>query len=317
MMSDSRDETVRPLRDRSFADNEPVKLSICCITFNHASFVAQCLDGFLDQRCDFRVEIVIYDDGSADQTATIIREYATRHPTIFRTILMSDNQFSKGVNPYFGYVFPAAQGRYIAVCDGDDFWTDPMKVSRQVSVLDSEPDIALTFGRVCGVDENGANIPYVGGIERDLSAAQLKAAPPINTLTSCFRNIFRNGPVSLFIRTSTIGDLTIWGMLGYYGGARFLPDLAPANYRIRPGGLISMQGRERQIAMTAITHMHLAAYHMEQCDTDATLAAIAAMVAHFNSADQGFLSYQPATHEPLRRKFKRWRKAIKRRLRGR
>ena len=317
MMFDLMRESDLPLRDRTFVDNEPVKLSICCITFNHANFVAQCLDGFLDQRCNFRVEIVIYDDASTDQTAAIISEYAARHPTIFRTMLMLDNQFSKGVNPYFGYVFPVAMGDYIAVCDGDDFWADPTKLSRQVRILDTEPDIALTFGRVRGVDENGKDTPYRGGVERDLSPKQLKAAPPINTLTSCFRNIFRDGPVSLFVRTSTIGDLTVWGMLGYHGGARFLPELLPANYRLRVGGLISMQGRERQITMTAITHLHLAAFHLEKGDTHATLAAIKEMIAHFNEVGQGSLNYRSVWNEPISRRFKRWRRAVKRRLRGR
>lgn len=316
MMMHLQSKTMSPLREQSYADDQPVKLSICCISFNHANYIAQCLDGFLDQRCDFRVEIVIYDDGSTDQTGAVIQNYATRHPTIFRTILMTDNQFSKGVNPYFVYVFPAARGEYIAFCDGDDFWTDPTKLMRQVEVLDSDPEIVLTFGRVRGVDENGADTPYKGGIERDLSAEQLKAAPPINTLTTCFRNIFRHMQMPLYIRTSPIGDLAVWSMLGYHGQARFLPELAPASYRLRPAGLISMQKREQQIMLGAAAYMHIAAYHIvDQNDTGAGKAAIATMTAVFNEMGLGTLVYRPS--ESLRRKYKRWARKIRHRLRRR
>lgn len=311
------------LRDRSFDPAEPVAVSICCITFNHEAFIAQCLEGFLDQRCDFRVEVVIYDDASTDRTAAIIREYASRYPTVFRTILMEQNQFSKGVNPYFGHVFPAAHGEYLAICDGDDYWTDPDKLSRQVAVLVTEPTIALTYGPVRGVDESGAEVPHKGGIRRDLTAEELKAGPPINTLTTCFRNIFRDKPVSLYIRTSTIGDCMVWAMLGYYGGAHFMSDLAPASYRLRAGGLMSMQSRDRQIMMTAVARMHVAAFHAEQGDLLAFDDAMLAMAAQYSAGAPGVLRFKPSAPAPLsvklrrlRKSFTQWRKSTARRLRG-
>ena len=83
-----------PLRDREFGKDEPVKVSICAITFNHQDNIVQCLEGFLDQVSDFRIEVLIHDDASTDGTADIIRDYATRYPTIFRTILQTENQYS-------------------------------------------------------------------------------------------------------------------------------------------------------------------------------------------------------------------------------
>ena len=302
--------TLAALRDRSFADDEPVKLSICCIAFNHAAFIQQCIDGFLDQRCDFRIEVVIYDDASTDQTADIIRDYAAKHPTIFRTILMQDNQFSKGVNPYFGYVFPAARGEYLAICDGDDYWTDPAKLAKQVTVLEAEPGIALTFGTVRGVDESGAEVSYTGSLKRDLTSDELKTGPSINTLTSCFRNIYRGGSVSLYIRTATIGDLMVWAMLGYHGGARFMPDLAPASYRLRAGGLMSMQARDRQIMMTVVAQMHVAGYHAEQGDISAFDDAMLAMTKQYNAGAPGALHYKTAMPASLRVRLVRWRKTF-------
>lgn len=310
-------QTLPALRDRVFGPDEPVKLTICCIAFNHESYIAQALDGFLDQLCDFRVEIVIYDDASTDRTAAIIADRAARHPSIFRTFLMQDNLYSKGVNPYFSHAFPAARGDYIAICDGDDFWADPGKLARQVAVLDAEPGLALCYGPVRGVDEAGADVPYRGGIRRDLSPQDLKAGPPINTLTACFRNIYRNPPVSLFVRTATVGDIMVWAMLGYHGSARYLSDLQPANYRIHAAGLISMQGRERQLMMTAVARLHIAAFHKEQGDGVAHEAAMLDVAANYNLIGPGALQYGTTGAYPvrarlirLRKAFTRWRKGL-------
>lgn len=296
------------LRDREFSADEPVKVSICAITFNHEDYIAQCLEGFLDQVCDFRVEILIHDDASTDRTADIIRDYAARYPMIFRTILQTENQYSKGVNPHFAYVMPDARGDYIAFCDGDDFWCDPQKLATQVAVLDSEPDVALTYGTAQGISEEGEPVAYVGGIEHDLSPTELKKAPPINTLTACFRNIFRGTTPSLFIRTATIGDLMVWSMLGYHGGGRYLSNLKPAFYRVHANGLLSMKTRERQHYMTAIAHMHLAAFHEEQSDPEAATAALQLMFQH----SQSMVRVLPP--KPL---FKLWRRAFKNKLLGR
>ncbi|MFN3991456.1 MAG: glycosyltransferase family 2 protein [Tabrizicola flagellatus] len=303
-------QAIPALRDRVFEADEPVKLTICCIAFNHEAFVAQCLEGFLDQRCDFRVEVVIYDDASTDRTAAIIEDYAKRHPTIFRTILMQENLYSKGVNPYFSHVFPAARGDYLAICDGDDYWADPDKLARQAAVLDAEPGTVLTFGSVRGVDASGAEVRYQGGVQHDLTPEELKTAPPINTLTACFRNIYRGRPVSLFVRTSTIGDLLVWAMLGYHGQARYLPDLLPANYRLHASGLISMQGRERQILTTAIARFHIAAYHSEMGDAGAHDVAMLDAQAHYNLIGPGALRYYKSGSAPLGLRLKRWRKAF-------
>jgi glycosyltransferase involved in cell wall biosynthesis len=309
-------QAVPALRDRVFEPDEPVKLTICCIAFNHEAFMSQCLEGFLDQRCDFRVEIVIYDDASTDRTAAIITDHAERYPTIFRTILMQDNQYSKGVNPYFAYVFPAARGDYIAICDGDDYWTDPDKLARQAAVLDAEPETVLTFGPVRGVDETGAEVPYTGGVCHDLTPEELKAAPPINTLTACFRNIYGNPPVSLFARTSTIGDLVVWAMLGHHGQARYLPDLLPANYRLRASGLISMQGHERQIMMTVIARFHIAAYHSEKGDSAAHDVAVLDAVSYYNLLRPDALRHYKAEAATLGKRLTLWRKAFTRWRKG-
>ena len=88
-------------------------LSICCTTFNHAKYVRETIEGFLIQKTNFPIEIIIHDDASTDGTADIIREYASKDDRIV-TILQDENQFSKKIKPWRNFVFPKAQGKYIA-----------------------------------------------------------------------------------------------------------------------------------------------------------------------------------------------------------
>lgn len=273
------------LRDKVFADDEPVVVSICCITYNHGRFITECIEGFLDQECDFRVEIIIHDDASTDGTAQIVKEYADRHPTIIRAILQDSNQYSKAVNPYYAYVFPAARGKYIAICDGDDYWSDPAKLARQANVLDENPEVVITYGPVKAWTASGETNSYRGGAKRDLSSQELKDPRPINTLTACFRNIFQGSDPPMFLRNSPIGDLTVWGILGYHGTGRYLADMPPANYRIHDGGILSMVTRNKQLMMTALAQLNMAAYHSEKNDLEATKRSLWRLMDFINKTE--------------------------------
>ncbi len=113
-------------------DKEPL-VSICCITYNHEDFIRDAIEGFLMQKTSFPIEIIIHDDASTDNTANIIEEYANKYPDLFVTILQSENQWSKGGGSiYARFVYPRARGKYIALCEGDDYWTDPLKLQKQV-----------------------------------------------------------------------------------------------------------------------------------------------------------------------------------------
>lgn len=118
-------------------------VSISCITYNHAPYIRQCLDGFLMQKTSFPIEILIHDDASTDGTQDIIREYEVRYPEIIKPIYQKENQYSKGVKVSLKYNYPRAKGKYIALCEGDDYWTDPLKLQKQVDFLESHPDYVM------------------------------------------------------------------------------------------------------------------------------------------------------------------------------
>ncbi|MBP5664413.1 MAG: glycosyltransferase [Bacteroidales bacterium] len=125
------------------ADHTPL-VSICCATYNQVKYVRQCLDGFLKQETNFPFEVLVHDDASTDGTADIIREYASKYPDIFLPILQTENQYQKGNKKITAsFNIPRARGKYIAICEGDDFWTDPKKLQKQVDFLEANPEYSL------------------------------------------------------------------------------------------------------------------------------------------------------------------------------
>ena len=122
-----------------------VKVSVICITYNHAPFIRDALDGFVMQKTNFPYEVIIHDDASTDGTADIIREYAEKYPDIIKPILQTENQWSRGISISRNYTWPRIRGQYVALCEGDDYWTDENKLQRQSDFLDTHPDFSICF----------------------------------------------------------------------------------------------------------------------------------------------------------------------------
>lgn len=131
---------------------EPL-VSICCITYNHALYIRQCLDGFMMQKTDFSFEVLIHDDASTDGTADIIREYEAKYPDLIKTIYQVENQYSKGIKISATYNYSRAKGKYIALCEGDDYWIDPLKLQKQVDFMENHPNYSLCFHNAIIINE--------------------------------------------------------------------------------------------------------------------------------------------------------------------
>jgi len=124
-----------------------IKVSICCLTFNHERFIQKALDSFLMQKTNFGFEILIHDDASTDSTQDIIRNYQEKYPDIIKPIFQTENQWSKGITSLSAtYNFPRAKGIYIAMCEGDDYWTDSLKLQKQVDFLDKNSQYSFVCG---------------------------------------------------------------------------------------------------------------------------------------------------------------------------
>src|SRR5690554_456442 len=167
-------------------------LSICCTTFNHEKFLEKTLEGFLAQQTNFSFEIVIHDDASTDRTVEIIQEYAKKDSRIV-SILQTENQYSQNIKIWPNYLFPKAQGKYIALCEGDDYWTDPLKLQKQVDFLEVNPDYVICCHNAKIINENGEHIqdkklPYLTE-DRDYTSFELQQGAFLLTMSLLFRNV--------------------------------------------------------------------------------------------------------------------------------
>lgn len=129
---------------KNWAKDAPILLSICCITYNQKEYIEQCIDSFLLQDTNFPFEIIIHDDASIDGTIKVLQEYERSYPNIISVLYEEENQYSKGVRGIFvKFVFPHAKGKYIALCEGDDYWIDENKIQRQVDYLNKNNRCSL------------------------------------------------------------------------------------------------------------------------------------------------------------------------------
>lgn len=128
------------------ATNQPL-VSIVSMVFNHAAFLRDCLDGLVMQETSFPYEVIVHDDASTDGSAEIIEEYASKYPGLIQPILQQENQYSKKVHIGNTFIYPKVRGKYIAICEGDDYWTDPHKLQRQVDFLESHPEFVMACSR--------------------------------------------------------------------------------------------------------------------------------------------------------------------------
>lgn len=139
-------------------------VTISCITYNQENFIGNAIEGFLCQKTNFDYEILVHDDASTDNTAQVIKRYLKEYPDKIKGVFESENQYSKGINPNF-INYKLSSGKYIALCEGDDYWIDPLKLQKQVDYMEEHKDCTFCFTN--GYIENTADhnarrifIPY-------------------------------------------------------------------------------------------------------------------------------------------------------------
>ena len=132
---------------------DEILVSILCITYNHGNYISEALESFLMQKTDFKYEVLIHDDASTDKTADIIRQYEGKYPDLIKPIYQIENQFSKG-GKVGSINRDRAIGKYYALCEGDDYWSDPYKLQKQVDFLEKNPDYSLCTHATLVVDSD-------------------------------------------------------------------------------------------------------------------------------------------------------------------
>lgn len=259
--------TMRELRsEQEIMQNwkgDPCKplVSICCITYNHETFIEDALEGFLIQETDFPFEILIHDDASTDKTADIIREYEAKYPNLMKPIYQVKNQYSQGIKINPSYNFPRAKGKYIALCEGDDYWTSSEKLYKQYDFLEKNVDYALCFHKVLILNDNGrivddfiTKVPVNHESIYDLAIY----GNYIHTPSVLFQNKIKNYP-STFLK-SPIGDYPLYMYLSQFGKIKYL-DNKMAVYR-HGVGIWSIHDQYYRHYNTAICHSIIFEYFM-------------------------------------------------------
>lgn len=239
-----------------------IVVSVACITYNHAPYIRQCLEGFLMQKTNFPIEIIVHDDASTDGTDDIIREYALKYPELFKVILQEENQYSKGED-VLSLVFERSAGKYIAFCEGDDYWTDPLKLQKQVDFLENNPDYVMCSHNYSFLFMNEMKrVSYVETIGRDYSLESLtKGEWLYQPLTLMFRS--QTLWESEILRyTSIIDNILLYNLLKRGGGYCMPDDMGV--YRVHSNGVWSGINQERKLMMGYKSI--LAIYEVEQSD---------------------------------------------------
>jgi len=218
-------------------------VSIVCVTYQHASFIGEALDGFLAQKVNFAYEIIVHDDASTDGTAEIVQEYAANDPEKFKVIRQTVNQRSKGIRPW-PPCFAQARGKYIALCEGDDHWFDPLKLQRQVDAMEADPEATGCFTNAYNVTD-GVRQVFLGhynSVPKGLVLEQEEylRGQGIPTCTFLFRRELIQTYNEVVLPFAT-GDTALFTLLTGMGHLIYQPVFTSVRL-IHPGGVYSMKG---------------------------------------------------------------------------
>lgn len=223
-------------------------LSVLCITYNHAPYIEDALNSFLMQETNFPFEIIVHDDASTDGNQAIIKKYEEKYPRLIRAVYQKENQYSKGRRA-LGFFQGMSNARYLAVCEGDDYWLDPKKLQKQVDYLEKHPECVITGHDAFVIDDAGtmlspSKLPH--SQKRDWSAREMaEGKARILTMSWVYRNVVSEfAPERNMVRN---GDSFFTSILGQYGGSHYHNDIQPAVYRVHAGGVWSSANEEQKL----------------------------------------------------------------------
>lgn len=228
-----------------------IMVSVCCITYNHAKYISEAIDSFLMQETDFPFEIILHDDASTDGTTDLILQYKKKHPETIRPIIQKENQWSKGkrITPI---AIKEARGKYIALCEGDDYWVDPKKLQKQVDFLEKNIDFSMVFTNRYTIDNFGVSREntYESKVYsiRDMVKGFI---PPTQTLL--FRNFENIGLFLNFHDKYLAGDRLISYYCSLHGKVGIIEDLTASYRETGQGVWTSVKGIDK--LMTSYTRL--------------------------------------------------------------
>ncbi|AOM81662.1 glycosyltransferase [Salisediminibacterium beveridgei] len=206
------------------SNNIPV-VTVACITYNHERYIEDAISSFLMQETDFPFEVIIHDDASTDKTAKIVKNYAEKYPNIIKTILQTENQYSKGGRIACRFIYPISRGNFVALCEGDDFWTDKEKLQIQYNLMQKNDSISLCCHTATMTTPDKKPLKKIKPLYEEgiILTERLIESPGgiLATNSMFFKNIFKSGMPDYLMKAPT-GDVALGHVLALHGKVYYL-----------------------------------------------------------------------------------------------
>lgn len=246
-------------------------VAIRCITYNHEPYIRDALEGFVMQKTDFPFVAVVHDDASTDGTAAIIREYAEKYPDIVKPIFETENQYSKrdgSLRKIMDDACRATGAEYIAMCEGDDYWTDSLKLQKQVDFLEARPDYGMCYARVRRLDQaRGRFTDEWGG--PSVSFDCLLAGNTVPTLSVLIRSAIYSryiADIHPYDKGWLMGDYPVWLYVASVSKIKFFDEIIGV-YRILPESASHYNNVSKQLNFT-LSYRQISLYFAERYNSN-------------------------------------------------
>ncbi|MDO4173556.1 MAG: glycosyltransferase [Eubacteriales bacterium] len=206
---------------------DEMMVSVLTTAYNHAPYIRQTLDSILSQKTRFSYELLIHDDASTDGTADIIRDYARRYPDRIRVVLQKENQYKKGIDVY-GFLKPLIRGKYIAQCEGDDYWCDDCKLQKQVDYMEQHPECVACVHQTKQINmmtgETSVVSKRTGDGTLDFSEIIVDGNQAFQASSLLMRrtDLFWENPPDFLLASSMIGDYPLAIFLALQGNIFYM-----------------------------------------------------------------------------------------------
>lgn len=228
-------------------------VTVCNWVYNHKAFIEKSIDSILMQKTNFPVEIIIQDDASNDGTREIINKYNLKYPQLFNNILFEENQYSQGKDITIS-LLSKAKGKYVALAHGDDYWTDPYKLQKQVDFLERNPAYVITWTQYSKLHDNLISYPYQIEENRTITHENFSSTL-CHTLTCVFKvEAIKN--YSILAEFHHFKDLSLYFLVLNSGKGYYFNDCTSV-YRIHSGGIWSGGNLTKNLIDDTFTYIEI------------------------------------------------------------
>lgn len=239
---------------------EPILVAIHCLVYNHEPYLRDCFEGFVMQKTNFRFVAIVHEDCSTDNSAAIIREYEAKYPDIFRPIYETENQWSKpdgSLGRIMNAAIDATGAKYVAMCEGDDYWTDPYKLQKQVDILEADETLMACCTDCSVVDDRSVILKEKRGrvVKDDIPGRYnlrdfFRDNHQYPTLSVVYRRTHEQEVCAKCDKTRNpyLGDWTLWIALLCFGDMYYLNEVTCA-YRINPTSVTHSKVDARRLGL--------------------------------------------------------------------